>query len=285
MRRTAVVVSALVALLIAGGSATAASLITSSDIKDESIQNRDIKKKAITMSRLAQTTQDKINKAGTPGPKGNTGATGAKGDPGAPGPKGDPGAPGPKGDPGAPAATEFGVATVYVDRGSGPKRWAGYSVPLGSPAGTTTSGHFRFQCRPEHAPPCEVSVGAAVINTAGQTGTVPFYPRITIHKEDAAAAAPAPMTFCEAADGANNNLGVDQVARVSTVADAVIAMRTPLSMGIGSTADCGAGQTAGSSVKEILVPVGSLSTAPAQYDVWVTLGFGPGLVTQPEDNG
>ena len=189
-------------------------------------------------------------------------------------------------DPGAPAATEFGVATVYVDRGDGPKRWAGYSVPLGSPAGTTTSGHFRFQCTPAHAPPCEVSLGAAVINTTGQTGTVPFFPRITIHKEDGAAAAPAPMTFCEYADGANNNLGVDQVERVSTVADAVTAMQTPLSMGIGTTADCGAGpQTVGSSVKEILVPVGSLSTAPAQYDVWVTLGFGPGLVTQVEANG
>ena len=50
---------------------------------------------------------------------------------------------------------------VYVDRGNGPSRFAAYSASLGSPAGTTTGGHFRFTCTPSQAP-CKVSLGAAV---------------------------------------------------------------------------------------------------------------------------
>ena len=46
-------------------------------------------------------------------------------------------------------ATEFGLVSVFVDRGSGPTRWMTLSVGLaGSPAGTTTSGTFRFTCSP-----------------------------------------------------------------------------------------------------------------------------------------
>ena len=276
MNTTAVVVSALVSVVVAGSSATAASLITSSDIKDESIQNRDIRKEVITMSRLAQTTQDKINKAGTPGPKGDTGAPGPKGDTGAPGAKGDAGAPG---TPGAPAATESGVATVFVDRGSGPARWGSYSTLIAPNGGSTTAGQFRFSCSAAQAP-CKVSLGAAVISS--QTGTANFFPRITIHKVDGAAAAPAPLTFCENADGANNNLGFDQVARVATLAEALVAMQTPLTMGIGGSLDCGAGQPYTPSVTEIWVPAGSNGTAPAQYDVWVSLAFEG---SAPEDNG
>ena len=50
------------------------SVITSSDIKDETIQNRDIDKGVITMNRFAQSTQDKINEAATPGPGGGAGS-------------------------------------------------------------------------------------------------------------------------------------------------------------------------------------------------------------------
>ena len=127
MNRATILACALVSLLVAGGSATAASLITSSDIKNGTIKsedikdgyvkssdikngtvksedikdgyvkssdikngaikNEDIKKTAITMDRFSKATQDKINKAGTPGPAG--GATGPQG------PKGDKGDPGP----------------------------------------------------------------------------------------------------------------------------------------------------------------------------------------------
>ena len=143
------------------------------------------------------------------GPAGKQGAQGPAGPQGAQGAQGPAGSQGP---PGAAAPTpEFGVATVFVDRGDGPSRFAAYSASLGSPVGTTTGGQFRFTCTATQAP-CKVSLGAAVISS--QTGTAAFYPRLVIHKENAGDAPPAPQTFCEYADGANNNLGVDQVPRV-----------------------------------------------------------------------
>ena len=76
----------LLGVLVGGGAFAAAdSLITSSDIKDSSVQNRDVRKGAITMSRLAETTQELINEGGKPGPPGAPGAPGAPGTPGAPG--------------------------------------------------------------------------------------------------------------------------------------------------------------------------------------------------------
>ena len=113
-----------------------------------------------------------------------------------------------------------------------------------------------------------------------------FYPRLVIHKEDAIDPAPAPQTFCEYADGANNNLGVDQVKRVPTAPAAVVAMRTARPMGIGGSLDCGAGQTAPPAgiVTEIWVPASRNGTTNAFYDVWATLAFG-GLATEPEDTG
>ena len=58
---------------------------------------------------------------------------------------------------------EYAIVTVFVDRGGGPSRWAFYSAPLGSPAGTTTGGVFRFSCSAAHAP-CKISYGAAVVS-------------------------------------------------------------------------------------------------------------------------
>ena len=193
---------------------------------------------------------------------------GKQGAQGPAGPQGAPGAQGPAGPQGAAGAAaptiEYGVATVYVDRGSGPKRFAAFSAVLG-PMGTTTGGHFRFTCTADQEP-CKVSLGAAVISS--QTGTAAFYPRLVIHKEDANDPAPAPMTFCEYADGANNQLGVDQVERVPTAQAAVDAMReTAQTMGIGGSLDCGAGQPAAppvtGAVDEIWVPAGGTGRTPS----------------------
>ena len=72
-----------------------------------------------------------------------------------------------------PAAPEYGLVSVFVNRGSGPTRWATLSVALGSPAGTTTSGTFRFTCTPAQAP-CKISFGAAVISDqSGDDGGPP----------------------------------------------------------------------------------------------------------------
>ncbi len=76
------------------GSATAGSLITSSQIKNVSIQNRDIKKGTISLNRLTPAAQKAVKRAAQ---KGATGATGATGAAGPQGPQGTSvqGAPGP----------------------------------------------------------------------------------------------------------------------------------------------------------------------------------------------
>lgn len=100
------------AVVVGGTTATASSLITSKNIQDGSIQNRDIRPGVITMSRLKASTQKLIRDglvqpvsgggsgsgpAGPSGPKGDKGATGDDGAKGAKGNKGDKGARGPKG--------------------------------------------------------------------------------------------------------------------------------------------------------------------------------------------
>ena len=132
---------------------------------------------------------------------------------------------------------EFGVANVFVSRGGErPARFATFSATLGSPAGTTTGGQFRFSCTQAQAP-CKVSLGAAVISDS--PGEAILYPRLLIHKQNGDS---IPITFCEYADGANNNLGVNRISRVPTLSDAIVAMQEPLTMGIGGSLDCGSSQ-------------------------------------------
>jgi hypothetical protein len=267
-RALALVASATVLALAAAGGAVAGSKITSADIQDHAVKKVDLHKNSVVsnkvkngklkMKDLDKPTQDAIKKG--VGPAGPAGPAGPQGPAGPPGGAGSSGAP-----------TETGVASVYVDRGSGPRtRFAVVSAALG-PMATTTSGHFRFSCSAAQAP-CEVSLGAAVISPEG--GTSKVYPRLTLHKESGAAAAPAPLTFCEYADGANNGAGFADVSKVATAAEAVEAMRSQrVSMGVGGSLDCGAGQTSTSgTVTELLVPAGS-ATAPAYYDVLMTFAF------------
>jgi len=161
---------------------------------------------------------------------------------------------------------EYAIVTVFVDRGGGPSRWAFYSAPLGSPAGTTTGGVFRFSCSAAQAP-CKISYGAAVVSNQS-TANATIHPRLLINKNTS--------TFCENADGANNNAGLAQIPRVPTLADAVVAMQTPLTMGIGGTLDCGSGQPfpPNGVATEIWVPEGF-------YDVWGTFAFGLTLELPP----
>lgn len=148
-----------------------------------------------------------------------------------------------------------------------------YSATLGSPAGTTTGGTFRFTCTPTQAP-CKVSYGAAVISD--DTGNTAIYPRILIHKEAPTTSGPTPIVYCEYADGANNGGGSATISRVANLGAAVTAMETALDMGVGGSLDCGAGQTDGDGVvTEIWVPAAS-SVDNAYYDVTTTFQFAPG---------
>src|SRR5262245_24818406 len=209
-----------------------------------------------------------VGPTGPVGPAGPQGPEGLAGAGGAAGPQGPTGLTGPTGQ-NAPAL-EFAVASVFVDRGNGPTRYATFSVTLGSPAGTTTGGSFRFTCTPAQAP-CKISYGAAVISD--QPGNALVHPRLLIHKQSGAMLN-APITFCEYADGANNNAGLAQIPRVPTLQDAVPALQTPLSMGIGGSLDCGSAQLYTPEVTEIEVPAAT-ATDSAFYDVSATFAFSP----------
>ena len=202
------------------------------------------------------------------GLQGLTGATGATGPSGPQGPTGATGATGPTGPVGTPDL-EYAIVTVFVDRGNGPSRWAFYSAPLGSPAGTTMGGVFRFSCSAAQAP-CKISYGAAVVSDQSTDNAV-IHPRLDDPQGYWCA-----HLFCENADGANNNAGLAVIPRVPTLQEAVVAMRTPLTMGIGGSLDCGSTQPypPNGVATEIWVPQGF-------YDVWATFAFGLTLYLPP----
>ena len=106
---------------------------------------------------------------------------------------------------------------------------------------------------------------------SNQSGNATIFPRLLIYKQADLVA--APITYCEFADGANNNAGLDTIPRVPTLADAVIAMQTPLSMGIGGSLDCGTSQPYTPEVTEIWVNAASGSDSNF-VDVAGTFAFG-----------
>jgi hypothetical protein len=91
-RVPAIAGAVLVIAVIGGGSATAASLVTSKGVQDDSLRSVDVKDGSLRVkdltSRAVHTLQQ--GSAGT-GASGSTGATGAAGATGAQGPKGDKG--------------------------------------------------------------------------------------------------------------------------------------------------------------------------------------------------
>ncbi len=103
--KRAIIACVVTALVVGAGTATAAKLITSKDIKDGTIksadiknggvQTKDIKKGTIKKDRLASKLQQKIDQPGPAGPAGAAGPAGPQGPAGAAGPAGAPGAPGP----------------------------------------------------------------------------------------------------------------------------------------------------------------------------------------------
>jgi hypothetical protein len=123
---------------------------------------------------------------------------------------------------------------------------------------------------------------AAVISD--QPGNALVHPRLLIHKESGAipnnGPPDAPVEFCEYADGANNNAGLAQIPRVRSLQDAVTALRTPLSMGIGGSLDCDSTQPYTPEVTEIWVPAAT-ATDDAFYDVAATFAFNPTLEMPP----
>lgn len=196
------------------------------------------------------------------GPAGPSGPAGPKGPAGPQGPRGPKGPAGSGG-----SAAEYAVGNVLVSRGgAAPVVWATFSATLGSPLGTTAGGQVRFSCSAAQAP-CKVSIAAAVLSH--RSGSAHVFPRLLIQKEDGPG---APQTFCEYANGADNNGALDRISRVPMGTHAA-SINKPLAMGIGGTLDCDSHQPFSPTVKDIWVPNASPG-GTAFYDVWATLTFG-----------
>jgi hypothetical protein len=268
MTKTLVVGGLLLALLVPAafaGSQRTQAIVLCIELRGDADTRRDVK--ARNSSKCKAGEQKVALPRGSRGRQGPAGPAGPAGPPGA----GAPGPAGPPGPAGTPAPTpEYAVVGVFVQRGTGGRtRWALYSAALGSPAGTTTGGSFRFTCTPTHET-CKISYGAAVISD--QPGSAVVHPRLLIYKQPDFAGDP-PIAYCEFADGANNNAGLAVIPRVPTYAEAVQAMQASLSMGIGGSLDCDSTQPYTPEVTEIWVP--AASTVDSQfYDVSATFAFG-----------
>ena len=101
MKRTTILALALALAVGLAGSATAAKLITGSDIKNGSLTSADVKNGSLTARDLSRATRDGLAGAegdtGAAGPQGPAGQKGDSGAAGPQGPKGDTGAAGPQG--------------------------------------------------------------------------------------------------------------------------------------------------------------------------------------------
>ena len=246
-RIPAIAGAVLVIAVIGGGTATAANLITSTDVKDDSLRSSDVHDGSLKVRDLTDRAVSTLQNGGGSGATGTTGAAGATG---AQGPKGD------KGD--APAA-QYGVATVNVKRGTvnPASAWATYSTALGSPVGDTTSGSFRFTCSDAQAP-CTVAVKAAALGTG--SGTVAVYPRVLIMRQDFNNGGPS--SYCEYGDGSTGAAAATINKQVSSATPAYTAMQ----VNIGGSADCGGPDSTAGNVDQITVPSGF-------YDVQSTFVF------------
>jgi hypothetical protein len=139
--RTLLAVAAT-ALAVGASSATAATVITSSQIKDGTIQNRDIRPAVLTMSRLAPTTQALINEkdSGSSGPAGPAGKQGAAGKDGANGKDGVAGPAGPKGDTGAQGPAGSVAGTRVLSTTSANNTAANKTLTVSCQAGEAMTG-------------------------------------------------------------------------------------------------------------------------------------------------
>ena len=102
-------------VLSLGGTATAASLVTSSQIKNGTVTSADIKNKTIKAGDLAPALQKQITSGGKTGPQGPAGPAGAKGDAGAQGQQGQQGQQGPIGQTGPQGVPGLSEIEVIMD--------------------------------------------------------------------------------------------------------------------------------------------------------------------------
>jgi len=166
----AIVACVVTAILVGVGTAGAAGLLTSSQIKDGTIRNHDIHKRTISLNRLTPGVQRLVAQhnaqnlqapAAAPGPKGDTGATGPKGD------KGD------RGVAGAPGLDSDQPRVVDANN------LRGFTLaPNGDNGDTTANGTLTFD-----TPPAPPSLGNEALKFTSSTGkpVVAYAPLPTGH--------------------------------------------------------------------------------------------------------
>jgi hypothetical protein len=113
-RVAAVTIGALAVVGLGAGGATAAAMIDSSDIRDNSIQQRDLARNSVGQSELQDNTvgpryvtDELLNRINQSGPRGPEGPQGPQGEPGDTGPQGEPGLTGLESDGPYPGATQL----------------------------------------------------------------------------------------------------------------------------------------------------------------------------------
>jgi hypothetical protein len=157
-------IACLALVLVAAGSATAASMITGKQVKDESLTGRDIRDRSLTQADFNGSV------TGPAGPAGPAGQQGPKGDPGTPGKDGATGPAGPAGPAGPTGVSgwEYRIqrqdipATSYR---SWEVRCTGTKRALGG--GVSGTGRFTLEIN-ESAPAGEATGWAATAtNKAG----------------------------------------------------------------------------------------------------------------------
>lgn len=123
-RLPAVVGAVLVVAVIGGGSATAANLVTSKDVKDNSLRSKDIRDGSLRVKDLTDRAVETLQHSSSSGPvagesapgsKGEAGAKGSQGDNGDKGVNGEKGEKGSKGDKGS-DASYVGPNWSVIDR-------------------------------------------------------------------------------------------------------------------------------------------------------------------------
>lgn len=137
--RTMIVLAALAAFVLIGGSATAAKLITGRQIAKGTITGKNIKNGSLGTKQLSRAAI-KTLQTGKPGARGATGAqgpagavgpAGPAGPAGAVGPQGPQGVPGPQGPSGIGPAVWSGIGSRIIS-GSGDRLVAEIDIPAGS---------------------------------------------------------------------------------------------------------------------------------------------------------
>lgn len=134
-------VAATLALVIAtAGTSYAAIVVTSANIKDETIQSRDVRNGALKLADINDTAEAQLRgQVGPRGPAGPRGLPGEQGEPGQQGLPGQPGQPGQPGEQGAPGTN--GVSgLVYTKKQVAGTAGAPITAEAACPAGKRVIG-------------------------------------------------------------------------------------------------------------------------------------------------